>query len=250
MSDDSSNPLIELPKNRSSKLLTFVEVALTAATVLIVPSLLVGYLLLGVIGGMDIEQTLLQFIYTVLVQGIVIVFVRWLMKRYGLTWRGIGVSKPGLRSIGWTLLGFGGYILAYMLIFAAVTSVISLDTEQRQQLGFDTDVAGVRLLLVFISLVILPPLVEEIVFRGYLYTRLKRAFRVLPAALIISVLFSLGHLQLGSGAAPLWVAALDTFVLSMVLVWLREKTGNIWAGVGVHALKNALAFTSLFIIGL
>jgi membrane protease YdiL (CAAX protease family) len=34
----------------------------------------------------------------------------------------------------------------------------------------------------------------------------------------------------------------------MVLIWLREQTGNIYAGMIVHGLKNLLAFLSLFIL--
>jgi membrane protease YdiL (CAAX protease family) len=59
-------------------------------------------------------------------------------------------------------------------------------------------------------------------------------------------LFGVAHLQFGSGAPLLWVAALDTFTLSIVLCYLREKTGSVWAGVFLHAIKNAIAFVALF----
>jgi membrane protease YdiL (CAAX protease family) len=44
------------------------------------------------------------------------------------------------------------------------------------------------------------------------------------------------------------VAALDTFTLSLVLCYLRQKTDSLWPGIMLHALKNGLAFMSLFLI--
>ena len=68
-----------------------------------------------------------------------------------------------------------------------------------------------------------------------------------PAAIITSLMFAVGHLQFGSGAPLLWVAALDTFVLSLVLCYIREKTDSLWPGIFIHAIKNALAFSVLFL---
>jgi membrane protease YdiL (CAAX protease family) len=64
------------------------------------------------------------------------------------------------------------------------------------------------------------------------------------------LLFAAAHLQWGSGAPLLWVAAIDTFVLSMVLSTLREKTGSLWSAIGLHAIKNGVAFTLLFVLRL
>jgi membrane protease YdiL (CAAX protease family) len=82
----------------------------------------------------------------------------------------------------------------------------------------------------------------EILVRGYLYSGLRSNWKFLPAALLTSLMFGLAHLQLGSGAAVVWAAGIDTFVLSMVLVYLREKTGVLYAGILVHALNNLIAF--------
>jgi membrane protease YdiL (CAAX protease family) len=49
-------------------------------------------------------------------------------------------------------------------------------------------------------------------------------------------------LQTGQGASLLWAAGVDTFVLSLVLVYLREKTGALYAGMLVHSLNNLIAF--------
>lgn len=164
--------------------------------------------------------------------------------------RAIGVVKPKARDIGYALAGFGTYFLIYALI---VFNIIQhyfpqIDTDQRQELGFNAGVAGPELAFVFISLVILPPLVEELLVRGFLYTGLRTRLPVVYAALAASTVFAAAHLQWGSGQPLLWTAAADTFVLSMVLIWLRQKTGSLWPGIGVHFLKNSIAFFVLFIL--
>lgn len=85
--------------------------------------------------------------------------------------------------------------------------------------------------------------------RGFLYTGLKRWLPWTVAGLIVSVLFGAAHLSEGGDAGLLWVGAIDTFTLSLVLIALRELTGNLWAGIVLHATKNCLAFVRIFLIG-
>src|ERR1022692_4140912 len=39
---------------------------------------------------------------------------------------------------------------------------------------------------------------------------------------------------------------MDTFLLSLVLVYLQEKTGKLWASMGLQMLKNLIAFFFFF----
>lgn len=190
-----------------------------------------------------------QFSYLLLASAVSGGLVHLYLRRRQTTWQAIGWTKFKLSYLGYAAAGF----VVYFLVFAAaVGSLIEkflpqIDLEQRQELGFATDLTGPELLLVFVSLVILPPLIEEIISRGFMFSGLRQRMRFLPAALIVSVVFGFAHLQLGSGNAPLWVAAIDTFVLSMVMVYLREKTGSLWPGIIIHFMKNGLAFTFLFV---
>ncbi len=104
------------------------------------------------------------------------------------------------------------------------------------------------LILTFISLVILPPLAEEIMVRGFLYSSLKKAMPVAWAVIATSAIFAAAHLPEGGAAGPLYIAALDTFVLSLVLIYLREKTGSLWSSITLHMIKNGVAFVALFIL--
>jgi membrane protease YdiL (CAAX protease family) len=88
-------------------------------------------------------------------------------------------------------------------------------------------------------LIIVAPVAEEVLFRGYLYGKLRKSVPVWAAIGIVSVLFGSIHGQ--------WNVAIDVFALSIVLCVLREITGSIWAGILLHMVKNGLAFYILFI---
>jgi membrane protease YdiL (CAAX protease family) len=137
-----------------------------------------------------------------------------------------------------------------VLLSVAKVLIPSLNVEQQQQLGFQPTTSHIGLILTFISLVVLPPLVEEFIMRGFLFTSLLRRLKVVPSIVITSIIFASAHLQFGSDAPLLWVAAIDTFMLSLVLCYMRYKTGSLWPGIFLHALKNCVAFLSIFIFHL
>jgi membrane protease YdiL (CAAX protease family) len=121
-----------------------------------------------------------------------------------------------------------------------------INLDQKQELGFDAVVGTIERLMAFVSLVVLPPIVEEVMFRGFLFAGLRKKLPFPAVALLVSLIFASLHLLEGSGGL-LWVAGIDTFVLSLVLCYVREKTGNLWAGIAVHMLKNCVAFLYLYV---
>lgn len=162
--------------------------------------------------------------------------------------RDIGLVRPKLRDLGYMLSGTGFYVAAYIVVVNVVADLIPrLNTDQTQDLGFTATQSTNELALIFISLVVLPPLVEEILVRGYLFSGLRSKLSFWFAAFISSALFGLAHLLGGENGSAIWIAVLDTFILGMVLAYLREKTGSLWAPIGLHALKNFVAFMALFV---
>lgn len=189
-----------------------------------------------------------QFLFVAIADGLIVLGVWLLLRKKNQTLKDVGLSKPLLSDAGKALLAYGCYIILFIII-SAVAKVIapSLNLDQEQQLGFEANKGILNLVLAGISLVILPPIVEEILCRGYLFTGLRNKMKFIPAAVITSLVFAAAHLQFGSDAPLLWVAAIDTFVLSLVLVYLREKTGRLAAPMFLHAYKNLVAFSLLFI---
>lgn len=214
-------------------------------------AILGGVLSLGGMSTSEINDwfqnvTFAQFMYVGITEAIVFGFIWWLLRYSRVSLADIGVKLPRFSHAQWVVFGALVYVMSYIMVATLVALFTNIDLEQRQEIGFNTDVSGINLILAAVSLIVLPPIVEEILFRGYLYNRLRQAFSVFWAGLLVSLLFGAAHLQIDTGNIPLWIAAIDTFILSVVLVYVREKTGTIWAGVCIHALKNAMAFIILF----
>jgi membrane protease YdiL (CAAX protease family) len=190
-----------------------------------------------------------QFFYVLLAEGLT----------FGAIWWYVRHAKGSLRVIGWrrprwidpvlALSGFAAYFVAYLVLLGIATHLFpSINVNQKQELGFQDVTTDGSLILTFLSLVVLPPIVEETVFRGFVFSGLRTKLKPVVAALITSALFASAHLQFGSGQPLLWVAAIDTFTLSLVLCYLRFKTDSLWPGIMLHALKNGIAFTTLFLL--
>lgn len=202
----------------------------------------------GSIDSWVTNSVLAQFTFTFIAEALVVALILALLHYSHLKRSQIGLKKPSGDFIGKALIGFVAFyalvIVAY-IVLAVIFPEINV-ANQDQDIGFKSVSGDNQLLLTFISLVILPPIAEEVLMRGYLFSSLRSHLKFMPAAIITSLLFGLAHIQTGSGSAVLWTAAVNTFILSLVLVHLREKTGNIWAGVIVHALNNLVAFIVRF----
>ncbi len=146
---------------------------------------------------------------------------------------------PSWKDLGLVLPAAIVYVVATVAVAFIAGKWFGVDLNQAQDLGFSA-LSGSELLLGFIVLVVLTPIFEEAIFRGFLYGRLRRT--ALPwwvPALVVSALFGVAHGQ--------WNVGLDVFVLSMVACGLREVTGRIWAGIVLHMAKNMLAFMLTFV---
>ena len=193
-------------------------------------------------------SALTQFGFILAIEIITLGMLWVFLKKRRTSWSTIGWLKPKPVHAIYALLGGVAYYAIYLVVVYALSTLFpGLDLEAEQELGFDTAIQGVALVLVFISLVILPPLAEEIVFRGFLFTGLRKVLPFASTTLIVSALFGAPHLLGGADVDFLWVAAIDTFILSLVLTYLREKTGNLWPSIGLHAIKNGVAFLLLFV---
>lgn len=192
-----------------------------------------------------------QFAYMAIVEGLTLGGLWWFLRRHKSSLRALRLAyRPRLADPVLAIAGFAVYFVSYVILVAVMSQLVpSLNIDQQQDVGFSTATGFVALSLAFVSLVILPPVVEEILMRGFLYGSLRRSLPFVPAMVATSAIFAAGHLSGGGeGAPPLWIAFIDTFVLSLVLCYLREKTGRLWAPIGLHMIKNGVAYVSLFIL--
>ncbi len=88
-----------------------------------------------------------------------------------------------------------------------------------------------------LSIVLVGPIAEEIIFRGLIYGALEGRLRVFGAMLISSFLFAAAHLQV--------THFIPIFCLGMALGWARWKSGSLGLPILLHILNNGVALLFL-----
>lgn len=91
--------------------------------------------------------------------------------------------------------------------------------------------------LLALDVVVLAPIAEELLFRGFLLPRLAARLHPTTALLATAVLFAALHTHYG-------VQALVLIVHGMVLGWARLRTGGLAAPVALHMMVNAVALAA------
>lgn len=193
------------------------------------------------------SSAMAQFFYILIAEAIVIGSVLYILKRRRLSLRTIGWGRPlKAYDLKMAAAGFLIFFLLLIVVTATLTALIpSYNIDQVQDVGFKTVSQGPDKILAFVALVILPPIGEELLMRGYLFSALRARWSFPATMLVISGLFGAAHLLTGQDGL-LWAAAVSTFILSAVLVYLRERTGALYAGMMVHGFNNLIAFTVYF----
>lgn len=187
-----------------------------------------------------IYQTLIGAVVYVLTL-VIVMGVPWVFLRQKTTLRELGLHRlPNWGEIGWAPLGFVIYLfLSAGLLALSQMLFPGMDYEQEQDVGFDGLNYYFEYILAFLTLVIIAPFAEEVLFRGYLFGRLRRYVPLIIAIIITSLLFALVHFQ--------WNVGIDTFALSIVLCLLVVWCKSLWPAIMLHMLKNFVAFYFLFI---
>jgi uncharacterized protein len=186
-----------------------------------------------------VEAVIAAVVYVV---AFVITFgVPYLAKKRPVSLELLGIARlPSWGDIGLAPLAFIAYlIITASLLYLATNYIPGFPANQVQEVGFKFIGNEYERLIAFLTLVVIAPIAEEVLFRGYLFGKLLKRVPILPAMIVTSLVFGLVHGQ--------WNVGLDTFALSMVMCTLRVITGSIWAGVLLHMMKNGIAFYLLFV---
>ena len=93
-------------------------------------------------------------------------------------------------------------------------------------------------LTVFVS--VLGPVVEEVFFRGFMYSAVRKHTGVLAAAFLSGAIFSMLHTNI--------VGFLPIMALGVLLAYLYETTGSLVASISVHILHNSIIVAFVFFL--
>ncbi len=131
-----------------------------------------------------------------------------------------------------------GFSIMIGFLFVLITVLVpSFNANQAQSNDFTTPATGVAAELSLFALVIVPAVLEEVVFRGFMFSAMATRWGTVGGAVASSALFALAHGQ--------WNAIVYTFVLGLLLCLMYRRLGSIWPGMLLHAINNYIAFSAL-----
>lgn len=154
----------------------------------------------------------------------------------------LGPATFGLRktdfapALGWGLVAYFGYVA-----FAALWAIIVGTGGEGGSGGgatSATDATPIVIALMFLGVAIAAPVVEEIVFRGYLFAALTRWKGPWPAAIVSGLLFGGAHVLVHPPEVLLPLAMMG-FLLAMVF-WISK---SLLPCIALHAANNALVLS-------
>ena len=97
---------------------------------------------------------------------------------------------------------------------------------------------GMIFLAIFVLL--LGPIIEEVFFRGFMYSAIRKRTGIMAAAFLSGAIFSLLHTNI--------VGFFPIMTLGILLAYLYETTGSLVASIAVHMVHNSIILTLVFFI--
>ncbi|MGD7048778.1 CPBP family intramembrane metalloprotease [Rossellomorea marisflavi] len=183
----------------------------------------------GTIGGMFLAVVAFTTVYL------------WGVRKYSISWKVIGIfnAKKIIQHKKMILLyTFGALIVSLLLLFA-MYSIIGVSPNSRSNAVDDTYLFAI--LLAVFSSVIVSPIYEEVLYRGFIYPTLRNRFGVKKAIVFSALIFSLVHLP-SIDILPV------NFVNGLVFAILYERTNSIYVPMVAHALFNLSLMTLVYLV--
>ncbi len=264
----------KLPQKRGWKLFfTILGMLIWVSAAVIASQFIVGYLMVLLLGAETFSKPVPTAIYSALSYVIAMFLIIYIPSRTTVKVKieneasnkdleteedknEISRESLGLRGLPtWTDIGLAPIgLIVSLLLAAGLVALFNLfpwfNAEEAQSLNFSIYTSGLGRVIAFLTLIVVAPIAEEIIFRGWLYGKLREKTSgamaniasIIISSLLVSLLFGLVHLQ--------WNVGITVFAMSLVMCSLREITGTIYAGILVHMLKNGIAFYLLYILGM
>ena len=143
------------------------------------------------------------------------------------------------RTLGWETGGVKWWhYLAILFAFFVVGSIVTSSfPEQENDLTRILKSSRTAVYLVALMATFTAPIVEEVIYRGILYSAFQRTFNAPMAVAIVTFLFALVHVP---QYYPSYSTILLLTLLSLVLTLMRAFSGNLLPCIILHFLFNGL----------
>jgi|GEM_PF-3403608 len=169
--------------------------------------------------------------------------------RTGVTPRQAGLSRNGhpLASLIGQGLILGLFSSFLVTLLFAVHSVTPLGEGLAAWWTYsDTPINTAFWIYLLGTSVLIPPLTEEIMTRGYFRVRLVESFGMMSGVILTALVFGLSHARYLQGDTMLLLFMAVILINSVSWTYLVQKTGSIIPALVAHALSNGIGTAVLF----
>ncbi len=152
----------------------------------------------------------------------------------------LGLTEP--HPVRRAALGAVAYVMIFPVLFLVhalvhfIYTVFKLNIPSQQVLLEARSLPSLAFLAFGVSVVVVAPVTEEFLFRGFLYGTLRRYLGPLGAICLSAAAFAVAH-EFAYGIPPL-------FVLGFLFAYLYERTGSLVAPIAAHAVHNLFALVT------
>jgi membrane protease YdiL (CAAX protease family) len=203
-----------------------VRYAITALVTAMATALAIAYVLRGL--GIEVPHG----IGVLIVDGLFLATLLPLYRSGALRAVDLGLRRvPAARSVGLAILG----LVAYGLSSVAWASWVHPPPVHSTFAGISEQSTTVIVLTGFAA-VLSAPVVEEIFFRGFLYRSLRNRMGILPACVLVGIVFGLGHTQYPLLVRPVLAS------FGLIACLLYERTGSLLPGIAMHSYIDSSGF--------
>lgn len=244
--DDQQSKALEQPtpndppwNNRHAFLLWFASVLF----IVVIPNVFVGLYIARAGVNLTDRQALTDFLKSdpaaniLAIAAIIPAHVLTLL----LTWAIVTkFNKYSFRqTLGWRFDSFKiWYIFVIVGLFLGLAAILStIFGEQDNELLRILSTSRTAVYLVAFLATFTAPLIEEVVYRGVLYSALQRSVGVIYSVVIVTVLFALIHVP---QYYPDFVSITLICLLSLVLTLVRVRTKNLLPCIALHFVFNGI----------
>jgi sodium transport system permease protein len=129
-------------------------------------------------------------------------------------------------------------MIAFNIILSSILSLVMQDSLNDMNSSMEIITEGNSFTAMLILIGFLPAVCEEILFRGYLYSSVKRKFKPLAAMIIVSVIFGLYHMNL--------IQSTVTAIIGMMFVFAVYRTDCIFISMIMHCMNNSFSVVCMY----
>ncbi|MBZ0270594.1 CPBP family intramembrane metalloprotease [bacterium] len=166
-------------------------------------------------------------------QIVLLLIVSFLIRRQ-TSWGAL--EYMGVARVSWRAFGFWmGVFIVFTIVSEAVVRLAGLETGEWYETAYKlTQSRGLMFAVVCVG----APVVEELLFRGFLFRGIKKSFGPVVAIVITTAFFAYAHVGFAYNVTGLVFVTL----LGALFGLMRDRTDSVLPGMAAHFVNNTVFF--------